>query len=113
MTNSVRKQWRKDHPFGFFAKPHRNAQGVLDLKKWECGVPGKKDTLWDGGLFKLDVVFPDGEIHIRMLHCGGRWLIRNTRIPYQTSEMSVSKAKPGLLPSNIFSRQIRATAFPS
>jgi hypothetical protein len=69
MANNVRKQWRKDHPFGFFAKPHRNAQGVLDLKKWECGVPGKKDTLWDGGLFKLDVVFPDGEIH--MIHYGG------------------------------------------
>ena len=56
-----RKQWRRDHPFGFFAKPHRNAQGVLDLKKWECGVPGKEKTLWEGGLFKLDVIFPDGE----------------------------------------------------
>jgi Ubiquitin-conjugating enzyme len=99
MANSVRKQWRKDHPFGFFAKPHRNAQGVLDLKKWECGVPGKKDTLWDGGLFKLDVVFPDGEIHI--IRHGGRWLTSNNRIPYQTSEMSVSKAKPGLLSTNI------------
>jgi ubiquitin-conjugating enzyme E2 I len=91
MANSVRKQWRKDHPFGFFAKPHRNAQGVLDLKKWECGVPGKKDTLWDGGLFKLDVVFPDGEIH--MLHRGGRWLTSNNRIPYQTSEMSVFQSE--------------------
>ena len=54
------KQWRRDHPFGFFAKPHRNAQGVLDLKKWECGIPGKEKTLWEGGLFKLDVIFPDG-----------------------------------------------------
>lgn len=33
---------------------------MLDLKKWECGVPGKEKTLWEGGLFKLDVVFPDG-----------------------------------------------------
>ena len=57
----VRKQWRRDHPFGFFAKPVRNPQGVLDLKKWECGVPGKDKTLWEGGLFKLDVLFPDGE----------------------------------------------------
>lgn len=56
-----RKQWRRDHPFGFFAKPVRTAQGVLDLKKWECGVPGKDKTLWEGGLFKLDVLFPDGE----------------------------------------------------
>jgi len=111
MANRVRKQWRKDHPFGFFAKPHRNAQGVLDLKKWECGVPGKKDTLWDGGLFKLDVVFPDGEIH--MIHHGGRQLTSNNRIPYQASEMLVSKAKPGLLSTNVSFRQIRATAFPS
>lgn len=57
----VRKQWRRDHPFGFFAKPVRTTQGVLDLKKWECGVPGKDKTLWEGGLFKLDVLFPDGE----------------------------------------------------
>jgi ubiquitin-protein ligase len=54
------KQWRRDHPFGFFAKPQRNSQGVLDLKKWECGIPGKEKTLWEGGLFKLDVIFPDG-----------------------------------------------------
>lgn len=57
-----RKQWRRDHPFGFFAKPVRTAQGVLDLKKWECGVPGKDKTLWEGGLFKLDVLFPDGKL---------------------------------------------------
>ncbi|KAF9887892.1 hypothetical protein FE257_009552 [Aspergillus nanangensis] len=54
-----RKQWRKDHPFGFFAKPHRTPQGVLDLKRWECGIPGKTQTMWEGGLYKLDVTFPD------------------------------------------------------
>ena len=58
----VRKQWRRDHPFGFFAKPARTPSGILDLKKWECGVPGKDKTLWEGGLFKLDVLFPDGEL---------------------------------------------------
>ena len=62
LTNSrFSKQWRKDHPFGFYAKPHRNQQGILDLKRWECGIPGKDKTLWEGGLFKLDVSFPDGE----------------------------------------------------
>ena len=55
-----RKQWRRDHPFGFYAKPARTPQGVLDLKKWECGIPGKAKTLWEGGLFKLDMTFPDG-----------------------------------------------------
>jgi ubiquitin-conjugating enzyme E2 I len=57
-----RKQWRRDHPFGFYAKPQRNAQGVLDLKVWECGIPGKEKTLWEGGLFKLSVIFPDGKL---------------------------------------------------
>ena len=56
------KQWRRDHPFGFYAKPARTPAGILDLKKWECGVPGKDKTLWEGGLFKLDVLFPDGEL---------------------------------------------------
>jgi hypothetical protein len=32
----------------------------MDLKKWECGVPGKERTIWEGGLFKLEVIFPDG-----------------------------------------------------
>ncbi|TDZ27465.1 putative asparagine synthetase [Colletotrichum spinosum] len=54
-----RKQWRKDHPFGFFAKPQRNAQGTLDLKVWECGIPGKEKTIWEGGLFKLTITFPE------------------------------------------------------
>ncbi len=55
-----RKQWRKDHPFGFYARPQKTPQGVLDLKTWECGIPGKEKTIWEGGLFKLVVSFPDG-----------------------------------------------------
>lgn len=57
---STRKQWRKDHPFGFYARPQKTAAGVLDLKVWECGIPGKQGTIWEGGLFKLTVTFPDG-----------------------------------------------------
>ena len=56
-----RKQWRKDHPFGFYAKPVRTANGVLDLKQWECGIPGKDKTLWEGALLKLTMQFPDGK----------------------------------------------------
>ncbi|OTA99886.1 hypothetical protein M426DRAFT_76123 [Hypoxylon sp. CI-4A] len=54
-----RKQWRKDHPFGFWARPVKNSSGVLDLKIWECGIPGKEKTIWEGGLFKLTMTFPD------------------------------------------------------
>lgn len=87
LHNVLRKQWRRDHPFGFFAKPQRNAQGVLDLKKWECGVPGKEKTLWESGLFKLDVVFPDGK-HERPKTRLEVTLTSN-RIPYKTTKMYV------------------------
>jgi ubiquitin-protein ligase len=63
-----RKQWRKDHPFGFYAKPNRNAQGVLDMKSWECGIPGKSTTLWEGGLFKLQLIFPEGMLSFPLMH---------------------------------------------
>lgn len=56
-----RKQWRRDHPFGFVAKPQRTPQATLDLKRWECAIPGKKDTLWEGCVLKLELIFPDGE----------------------------------------------------
>jgi ubiquitin-conjugating enzyme E2 I len=57
---SGRKAWRKDHPFGFVARPVRRSDGVVDLKKWDCQVPGKAKTPWDGGVFKVEVTFPDG-----------------------------------------------------
>jgi ubiquitin-conjugating enzyme E2 I len=56
-----RKQWRKDHPFGFVAKPVKSPSGGIDLKKWDCAVPGKENTIWEGGLFKIEVTFPDGK----------------------------------------------------
>lgn len=37
-----RKSWRKDHPFGFIAKPTKNQDGTLNLMNWECYIPGKK-----------------------------------------------------------------------
>jgi len=37
-----RKEWRKDHPFGFHAKPMKNADGSMNMMKWECGIPGKE-----------------------------------------------------------------------
>jgi hypothetical protein len=66
VDGSHRKQWRRDHPFGFVAKPQRTPQATLDLKRWECAIPGKKDTLWEGCVLKLELIFPDGEswLHI-------------------------------------------------
>jgi len=54
-----RKSWRKDHPFGFVARPMQNADATLDLMNWECKIPGKKGTLWEGGLYSLRMYFKD------------------------------------------------------
>jgi ubiquitin-conjugating enzyme E2 I len=43
------------------AKPERNVQGVMELKNWTCKIPGKAKTIWEGGVFTLSLVFPDGE----------------------------------------------------
>ncbi|PVV04533.1 hypothetical protein BB560_000963 [Smittium megazygosporum] len=53
-----RKQWRKDHPYGFFAKPMKATDGTLNLLEWECGIPGKQNTSWEGGLYKMVLLFP-------------------------------------------------------
>ncbi|KAJ1929789.1 SUMO conjugating enzyme Hus5 [Tieghemiomyces parasiticus] len=54
-----RKQWRKDHPFGFYARPSKAADGTLDLMTWQVGIPGKPGTDWEHGVYKLDILFPD------------------------------------------------------
>ncbi|QRV85837.1 ubiquitin-conjugating enzyme [Ceratobasidium sp. AG-Ba] len=54
-----RKQWRKDHPYGFYAKPVKAPDGSLNLLEWEVGIPGKPSTNWEGGLFKLTMIFPE------------------------------------------------------
>ncbi|ODV91353.1 hypothetical protein CANCADRAFT_148214 [Tortispora caseinolytica NRRL Y-17796] len=54
-----RKDWRKDHPFGFWAKPQKNPDGSLNLMKWNVGIPGKKDTKWEGAVFPVTLTFPE------------------------------------------------------
>ncbi|CAJ0567443.1 unnamed protein product, partial [Mesorhabditis spiculigera] len=54
-----RKAWRKDHPFGFIAKPVKNPDGSLNLYQWECAIPGKKGSIWENGLYKLRMTFKD------------------------------------------------------
>jgi len=52
-----RKSWRKDHPIGFYAKPKAKGDGSNDLFNWMAGIPGKKDTDWDGGIYKVSMEF--------------------------------------------------------
>lgn len=32
----------QDHPYGFWAKPKKAADGTLDMKTWETGIPGRE-----------------------------------------------------------------------
>ena len=54
-----RKAWRKEKPFGFWAKPVDLPDGTLDLMKWECGIPGKEGTIWEGGEYHLTMTFTE------------------------------------------------------
>mmetsp|Transcript_193 Transcript_193/g.711 ORF Transcript_193/g.711 Transcript_193/m.711 type:complete len:160 (-) Transcript_193:79-558(-) len=54
-----RKAWRKDHPFGFFARPGSNADNTTNLMFWECGVPGKKGTDWEDGVYTVTMEFSE------------------------------------------------------
>uniref|UniRef100_A0A0M3I9T4 UBC core domain-containing protein n=1 Tax=Ascaris lumbricoides TaxID=6252 RepID=A0A0M3I9T4_ASCLU len=54
-----RKAWRKDHPFGFVARPALNPDGTRNLFNWECAIPGKKGTIWEGGLYRMRMLFKD------------------------------------------------------
>lgn len=52
-----RKNWRKDHPAGFYARPEKNPDNSTNLMKWEAGIPGKEGTDWEGGVYKLSIEF--------------------------------------------------------
>lgn len=37
----------------------KNTDGTLNLMTWECAIPGKKGTPWEGGLYNLRMIFKD------------------------------------------------------
>ncbi|KAI8089163.1 SUMO-conjugating enzyme ubc9 [Halteromyces radiatus] len=63
-----RKQWRKDHPHGFWARPGKNADNSLDLMQWTCGIPGKENTPWENAVYKLVLTFPEGKFVPALFH---------------------------------------------
>uniref|UniRef100_A0A7S1FY89 SUMO-conjugating enzyme UBC9 n=1 Tax=Corethron hystrix TaxID=216773 RepID=A0A7S1FY89_9STRA len=54
-----RKAWRKDHPFGFYARPVASGDGSSNMMKWEVGIPGKAGSDWEGGLYKVSMEFSE------------------------------------------------------
>lgn len=54
-----RRDWKKDKLYGFYAKPDKKPDGTQDMYRWECGIPGPKDSPWEGGLYDLILEFPE------------------------------------------------------
>mmetsp|Transcript_10401 Transcript_10401/g.18336 ORF Transcript_10401/g.18336 Transcript_10401/m.18336 type:complete len:159 (-) Transcript_10401:464-940(-) len=54
-----RRQWRRDHPPGFYARPEKRDDGSTDLMRWLAGIPGRENTIWEGGLFHLRLIYPE------------------------------------------------------
>ncbi|CAD6259895.1 unnamed protein product [Miscanthus lutarioriparius] len=78
-----RKSWRRSHPHGFVAKPATLPDGSVNLMLWNCVVPGKQGTDWEGGHFPLtlhftedypsrppDCKFPAGFFHVNVYQTG-------------------------------------------
>jgi hypothetical protein len=64
----------------------KNSQGALDLKRWECMIPGRDKTIWEGALLKLEVQFPDGEFMIASSR-GHTNANDCRRVPYKAAEV--------------------------
>ncbi|CAL4915292.1 unnamed protein product [Urochloa humidicola] len=54
-----RKAWRKNHPHGFVARPETLADGSANLMIWNCTIPGKQGTDWEGGYYPLTLHFSE------------------------------------------------------
>ncbi|KAJ7296469.1 hypothetical protein O6H91_20G000600 [Diphasiastrum complanatum] len=54
-----RKAWRKNHPHGFVARPETQPDGSVNLMTWQCTLPGKVGTGWEGGFFPLTIHFSE------------------------------------------------------
>lgn len=52
-----RKNWRRNHPPGFWARPTTNPDGSLNLMSWQAGIPGRTGTDWEGGVYKVNMSF--------------------------------------------------------
>jgi ubiquitin-conjugating enzyme E2 I len=68
-----RKQWRRDHPINFFARPVNNDGESGGSWVWEAGIPGKKGTNWEGGVYKVRMEFSD-EYPSRPPRCKFLWM---------------------------------------
>ncbi|KAK7684702.1 E2 SUMO-conjugating protein ubc9 [Cerrena zonata] len=72
-----RKQWRKDHPFGFFARPRKSEDGSLDLNFWTAGIPeeypSKPPKVQFPAGFYHPNIYPSGTVCLSILNEEQDW----------------------------------------
>jgi ubiquitin-conjugating enzyme E2 I len=54
-----RKEWRKDHPHGFVAKPRTRDDGTQDLLAWDVRIPAKESSVWFPAMLSARMVFSE------------------------------------------------------
>ena len=54
-----RKDWRKDRPEHFVAKPKTREDGTSNLLEWEVKIPAKPNSIWAPGLYPATITFTD------------------------------------------------------
>ena len=54
-----RKAWRRDHPYGFYARPVSKGDGSTNIMSWTAGIPAKEGTDWEGGVYKVTMDFSE------------------------------------------------------
>eukprot|EP01104_Vermistella_antarctica_P020732 TRINITY_DN899_c0_g1_i1.p1 TRINITY_DN899_c0_g1~~TRINITY_DN899_c0_g1_i1.p1 ORF type:complete len:161 (+),score=2.53 TRINITY_DN899_c0_g1_i1:73-555(+) len=58
--NAERAAWRKKRPPMFYARPRKDVTtGTMNLYIWDCGIPGKLGTPWEGGIYPLTCEFTE------------------------------------------------------
>ena len=92
--NQERTEWRKDHPFGFVAKPAQTADGKgTNILKWSCAIPGRANTPWEGATYKLTMEFsedyPGKPPKVRFHQVNGRVLFHPNVYPSGTVCLSI------------------------
>lgn len=51
--STERTMFRKERPLGFHAGPEKNPDGTWNLFKWNCCIPGKEGSPWEGGVYRM------------------------------------------------------------
>ena len=54
-----RRDWRKNHPYGFVAKPVKCSDGLINFKIWDCVIPYKQKSEQKQKYYNITIVFTD------------------------------------------------------